>query len=63
MMKIDPKLVKYIQSLGMNFDFEHLTDNDWYMIEEILGESLPVNGCDDEPEDDFFGEDMMDMYF
>lgn len=60
-MKIDPKLVKYIQSLGMNFDFEHLTDNDWYMIEEILGESLPDSGYDDEPED-FFGEDRMDMY-
>lgn len=54
-MKIDPKLVKYIQSLGMNFDFEHLTDNDWFMIEEILGESLPGDRYDDEPED-FFGE-------
>lgn len=61
-MKIDPKLVKYIQSLGMNFDFEHLTDNDWYMIEEILGESLPIEGYDDGPEEDFFGEDRMDMY-
>ena len=57
-MKMDPKLVKYIQSLGMNFDFENLTDNDWYMIEEILGESLPVDRYDDEPEEDFFGEDM-----
>lgn len=57
-MKIDPKLVKYIQSLGMHFDFEHLTDNDWYMIEEILGESLPIDRYDDEPEEDYFGEDM-----
>ena len=57
-MKIDPKLVKYIQSLGMNFDFEHLTDNDWYMIEEILGESMPIDRYDDEPEEDFFGADM-----
>lgn len=56
-MKIDPKLVKYIQSLGLNFDFENLTENDWFMIEEIVGESLPVNGYD-EPEEDFFGEDM-----
>ena len=61
-MKIDPKLVKYIRSLGMDFDFENLTENDWFMIEEIVGESLPVNGYDDEPEEDFFGGDMMDMY-
>jgi len=60
-MKIDPKLMKYIQSLGLNFDFENLTENDWFMIEEIVGEVLPVNSYD-EPEDDFFGEDMMDMY-
>ena len=56
-MKIDPKLVKYIQSLGLNFDFENLTENDWFMIEEILGESMPLDPYDDEPED-FFGEDM-----
>lgn len=61
-MKIDPKLVKYIQSLGLNFDFENLTENDWFMIEEIVGESLPVNGYDDEPEENFFGEDMMDVF-
>ena len=57
-MKIDPKLVKYIQSLGLHFDFDHLTENDWFMIEEIVGESLPVDGPYDEPEEDFFGEDM-----
>ncbi len=57
-MKLDPKLVKYIQSLGMDFDFEHLTDNDWYMIEEILGEALPFDRYDEEPEEGFFGEEM-----
>ena len=61
-MQIDPKLVKYIQSLGMDFDFENLTENDWFTIEEIVGESIPVHGYDDEPEEDFLGEDMMDMY-
>ena len=52
---MDPKLVKYIQSLGLNFDFENLTENDWFMIEEIVGETLPFNSYDDEPEDDFSG--------
>ena len=60
-MKIDPKLVKYIQSLGLNFDFENLTENDWFMIEEIVGESLSDDEYD-EPEDDLFGGDMTDMF-
>ena len=62
-MKVDPKIVKYIQSLGMDFDFENLTENDWFMIEEILGESLPVDGYGEEPEDDLYGGDEMDWFF
>lgn len=54
---LDPKLIKRIQAYGMDFDFENLTDNDWFMIEEILGESLPYRKYD-EPEDDFSGMDM-----
>lgn len=56
-MKVDPKLVKYIRSLGLEFDFDNLTENDWFMIEEIVGESIPVDGEEDEPED-IFGEEM-----
>lgn len=56
-MKVDPKLVKYIRSLGLDFDFDHLTENDWFMIEEIVGESIPVDGEEDESED-IFGEEM-----
>jgi len=54
---LDPKLIKRIQALGMDFDFENLTDNDWFMIEEILGESLPYREYD-EPEEDFSSMDM-----
>ena len=56
-MKVDPKLVKYIRSLGLDFDFDNLTENDWFMIEEIVGESIPVDGEEDESED-IFGEEM-----
>ena len=56
-MRMDPKLVKYIQSLGLNFDFENLTENDWFMIEEIMGEAIPLGGYE-EPEEDFYGEDI-----
>lgn len=62
-MKMDPKLEKRIRALGMDFDFEHLTENDWFMIEEILGESLPVRGEEEAPEEDFFGWDGGGMFF
>lgn len=54
-MNINPKMENYLRSLGMDFDFENLTENDWFMIEEILGESLHPDELEDSPEEDFFG--------
>lgn len=36
--------IKFMRSLGLNFDFEHLSVDDYVRIEEVVGEKLQKSG-------------------
>lgn len=40
--------LKLMYKLGLNFDFDHLSDEDWCEIEEKVGEHLSLNCLGDD---------------
>lgn len=40
------KQVKYMNDLGLNFDFKNLSDNDLVEIEDIISQKLQKSGFD-----------------
>ena len=40
------KRKKYIENSGLKLDFNHLSDNDYFLIEEVLSDKLEIFGFD-----------------
>lgn len=42
--------IKYMQSIGLNLDFSHLSDEDYVLIEEKVGDAYNEEALDHEHE-------------
>jgi hypothetical protein len=40
------KQIKYLQSLGLNFDYSNMTDENWCNLEETVGDKLTLECLD-----------------
>lgn len=40
------KQIAFMQSIGLNLDFDHLKDEDYIKIEDTVAEKLQVSGFD-----------------
>lgn len=40
----DEKQIKFMRSIGLDLDFEHLSDDDHVRIEEVVGDKLQKSG-------------------
>ncbi len=38
--------IAFMRSLGLDFDFDDLSDDEWISIEEIIGDELTLKGLD-----------------
>lgn len=38
--------IKFMQSLGLNFDYDNLSDDDYIMIEDVVGDKYTFDGVD-----------------
>ena len=45
-MKFTKEEIEFMKSLGLNFDFNNLSDDEWVAIEDTVGDELTLNGLD-----------------
>ena len=45
-MKFNKKQIEFMRSLGLKFNFENLTDDDLFQLEDVVGEKLQRSGFD-----------------
>lgn len=50
MNMFNSKQIEYMKSLGLDFDFENLSEDELFQIEEVVGEELQMSGFDEEYE-------------
>lgn len=43
----DEKQIKFMRSIGLNLDFEHLSDDDCFQIEKAVADKLQKSGFDE----------------
>lgn len=41
---------EYMRSIGLNLDFDNLSDDDWVNIEETVGDQIGVTGFEEDGE-------------
>lgn len=46
---------KFMRSIGLDLDFEHLSDDDYVRIEEVVGDKLVQSGLDETYEPNAIG--------
>ena len=39
--------IAFMRSLGLNFNFNELSDDEWIQIEETIGDKLSLSGLDE----------------
>lgn len=44
----DKKQIAFMQSIGLNLDFDHLKEDDYNKIEDAVAEKLQISGFDKE---------------
>lgn len=44
----DKKQIAFMQSIGLNLDFDHLKEDDYNKIEDAVSEKLQISGFDKE---------------
>lgn len=47
MIMFDEKQIEYMKSIGLNMDFDNLTDDDLVKIEDVVSDRLRVVGFDE----------------
>ena len=45
-MIFNSEQIKFMQSLGLNFDYNNLSDEDYVMIEDVVGNKYTFGGVD-----------------
>lgn len=38
--------IQFMKSLGLDFDYSDLSDDDYFQIEEVVGDALNIRGLD-----------------
>lgn len=47
-MKFTKEEIEFMKSLGLNFDFNNLSDDEWVEIEDVVGTKYNDDGFDDQ---------------
>lgn len=45
------KQIDFMRSIGLNFNFSNLSEDDYFTIEDLVGEWLQLHGIDETGED------------
>ena len=40
--------IAFMQSIGLDFDFDHLSDDEWEQLEDVVADRLAYDGLDEE---------------
>ena len=47
-MKFTKEEIEFMKSLGLNFDFNNLSDDEWVELEDVVGTKYNDDGFEDE---------------